>query len=491
MRKGSFMEWMRIKNRISKTWQPGRVWLPRLLVLLLPLLLASSAPVLASAPIAAQTLLDQSMVAEMISQVELGAISCTIQHLQDDQGSTGLDDDGTRFTPTLNATDNVKDIVAQFEAYGLEIEVDTFFPTDDECANVVKSMEKICPPENAFQNVIATLPGEDHSRYYLVTAHYDTINADKAGWYEDKETTPAPGANDNGSGVAIMLETARILSGSRFNVDIRFAAFAAEEWGLLGSRHYVAQALQNNEHIAGFINIDMVGLSDTGVPHIYVYYKVDSPDSLALAETIIAVNTANQIMNADLYAEQDWTDGLSGRSDQVPFWAAGFTQGVYFGAVKDAANFDAVDPTYHTPGDVLYNPDGSLRLSADQLVSLTQLTIASIASLAQPVSVDQAPEPACPPDSEKLQDKFAEWLEAAKLWFAAKAAELWQQVQDWLVAQWDILINKLETELVRFLEESWQTLVDQCLGSSLLILLPGIVVWNRIRSSRGRKDRPS
>ena len=183
-------------------------------------------------------------------------------------------------------------------------------------------------------------------------------------------------------------------------------------------------------------------------------------------------------------------DGLSGRSDQVPFWQAGFTSGVYFGAVKDAANFDVIDPTYHTEGDVLYLPDGSLRLSAAQLQSLAQLTVAAIGSLAQPVEVGQAPPPGCPPDSQELRDEFNEWLEDARQWLDNQVQLLWQQVRDWLVAQWDILLAKLQTELIRFLEQTWQKLTDQCLGSSLLILLPGMVMWSRIRSSRGRKDRP-
>jgi hypothetical protein len=478
---------IRLRSRFLSARQPGQAslrLLPWLLVLVLPLLLAASNPGLAQAPI------EPPIVTELVEQVDLAAITCTLEHLQDDQGTPELDDDGTRFTPTLNATDNVKDIRAQFEAYGLQTEVDTFFPTAEDCATAVKAMRAVCPPDNAFQNVIATLPGEDSSQYYLVTAHYDTIHDQAAGWYLDKETIPAPGANDNGSGVAIMLETARILSGSRFKYDIRFAAFAAEEWGFLGSRRYVAQALQNGDHIAGFINIDMVGLSDTSSPHIYVYYKVDAPDSRALAEAITATNAAYQIMRADLYAESNWMDGLSGRSDQVPFWQAGFTSGVYFGAVKDAANFDVIDPTYHTEGDVLYLPDGSLRLSAAQLQSLAQLTVAAIGSLAQPVEVGQAPPPGCPPDSQQLRDEFNEWLDSARQWLDNKVQLLWQQVRDWLVAQWDILLAKLQTELIRFLEQTWQKLTDQCLGSSLLILLPGMVMWSRISSSRGRKDRP-
>jgi acetylornithine deacetylase/succinyl-diaminopimelate desuccinylase-like protein len=227
---------------------PGRA----LFLFLIPALLAASIPVKAQFPEHGQ------MVAELIGQVDIEAITCSIEHLQDDQGTLGLDDNGTRFTPTLNATDNVKDIVDQFEAYGLETVVDTYSPTAEDCASITNGMDAVCPPANKFQNVIATLEGRDSSKYYLVMAHYDTINDDGEGWYDRKETIPAPGANDNASGVAIMIEVARVLSNSTFDYDIRFAALAAEEWGFLGSRRYVAQAIENNEHIAGFINLDMV-----------------------------------------------------------------------------------------------------------------------------------------------------------------------------------------------------------------------------------------
>ncbi len=469
---------------MQKTMLPGRI----LYLFLIPVLLV------ASIPTAAQTVEHNQMVAELIDQVDTEAIQCTIEHLQDDQGSVGLDDDGTRFTPTLNATDNVKDIVDQFEAYGLETEVDTFFPTQEDCDSITNGMDAVCPPDNAFQNVIATLEGRDSSQYYLVMAHYDTINDDGEGWYSRKETIPAPGANDNASGVAIMIEVARVLSNSTFNYDIRFAALAAEEWGFLGSRRYVAQAIENGDHIAGFINIDMVGLSDAGQPNIYVYYKIDSPDSLEFAEAIIAANTAHQIMSASLYAEQDWSEGLSGRSDQAPFWTAGISNGVYLGAVKDAADFDVIDSTYHTEDDVLYNPDGTLRLSADQLESVTQLTVASIASFAQPVEVNPAPQAECP---SELSDILPAWtvvqktleklLQEAELWFEQQGDLLWQRAQDWLATQWNSFIELLENELTRILQQAWQSLVEQCLGSSALLLLPVFVVWGKVKSSRHKE----
>jgi len=413
-------------------------------LLLIPILLT------ASLIVKAQASGDEQSVAALIEQVDVDAITCSIAHLQDDQGSPELDADGTRFPGTLNAGESVKDIAAQFEAYGLETEVDEFTLREELCPELTSSIrnnfdcEASLADKIVFQNVVATLKGEDSRQYYLVMAHYDSINPKVEGWAENLETTPAPGANDNASGVAIMLEAARVLSGSDFATDIRFVALTAEEWGLLGSRHYVEEALQNNDHIAGFINIDMVGRSEADTPHIYIYYKIDAPDSLALAETVLEVNDTHQIMSAALYAEQDWKAGFSGRSDQVPFWWVGFTKGVFLAVVDDPANLTLVDDTYHTSNDVLYNPDGSLRLSADQLESMAQLTVASIASLAQPLDVGQAPEPNCPPVSNNILDRVEDWLQKAQQWFEEEVDRVWPQVQDWFRELWESLLDILE-----------------------------------------------
>lgn len=208
----------------------------------------------------------------------------------------------------------------------------------------------------------------------------------------------------------------------------------------------------------------------------------------------MATNTAYQIMGATLYAEQDWNDGLSGRSDQVPFWMAGITNGVYLGAVSDADNFDAIDSTYHTEDDVLYDSAGSMRLSADQLESLTRFTVAAMASFAQPVDVNPAPQAECPTESSdirqfwpEIQETLDKWFQEAQLWFEQQVDLLWQEASDWLAAQWDSLINLLEKELTRILQQAWQSVVDQCLGSFAVILLPVFVVWGKVKSSRHKE----
>ncbi|HUX85222.1 MAG TPA: M28 family metallopeptidase [Chitinophagaceae bacterium] len=105
-------------------------------------------------------------------------------------------------------------------------------------------------------NVIATLRGTDTAdhRIFLVSGHLDSRRSDVM----DSEKA-APGANDDGSGVAALLEMARILSRQPFPATIMFVAFTGEEQGLFGSRHLAALARDSSWDITAMINNDMIG----------------------------------------------------------------------------------------------------------------------------------------------------------------------------------------------------------------------------------------
>ncbi|MCB9006315.1 MAG: M20/M25/M40 family metallo-hydrolase [Ardenticatenaceae bacterium] len=94
----------------------------------------------------------------------------------------------------------------------------------------------------------------------VVMAHYDN----RAPEPTDGETY-APGANDNGSGIALLLESARLLSAYEWNQTIVFLAAAAEEQGTFGSRHFVQTAFLEGTNIIAAINYDAVG-GRSGVP---------------------------------------------------------------------------------------------------------------------------------------------------------------------------------------------------------------------------------
>ena len=115
------------------------------------------------------------------------------------------------------------------------------------------------PAPTRITNVVATLRGtqpESADRVYVVSGHYDSRCSDPLDAVCD-----APGANDDASGVAAVLEAARVMSRREFDATIVFMAVAGEEQGLFGSEYYAEQARQQGVNIAGMFTNDIVGSS--------------------------------------------------------------------------------------------------------------------------------------------------------------------------------------------------------------------------------------
>jgi hypothetical protein len=108
-------------------------------------------------------------------------------------------------------------------------------------------------------NVLATLHGtqsESADRVYLVSGHIDSRCTDVLDY-----TCDAPGADDDASGVAAVLELARVMSRHSFDATIVFATFAGEEQGTFGSIHYAQEAKAAGVNIAGMFSNDIIGSS--------------------------------------------------------------------------------------------------------------------------------------------------------------------------------------------------------------------------------------
>jgi len=144
-------------------------------------------------------------------------------------------------------------IKSEFERYSkdcggcLEVKTDEF---------VEPPGERIKEPTR-ITNVYAVLRGSDPAqanRIVLVTGHYDSRNSDTF-----NGTDAAPGANDDGSGTAVSLECARVLSKYKFPATIIFLSVAGEEQGLNGSRHFAQMARQLGWKIEAVLNNDIVG----------------------------------------------------------------------------------------------------------------------------------------------------------------------------------------------------------------------------------------
>src|SRR5579862_3110409 len=149
-------------------------------------------------------------------------------------------------------------IKAEFERYSqecggcLEVKTDTF---------TEQTGERI-PQPTEITNVYAVLKGSDPEnakRVVLVTGHYDSRNSDTFNVRDD-----APGANDDGSGTAVSLECARVLSKMKFPATIIFLTVAGEEQGLNGSHHFAQIVKEKMVEEQGWnfeaaLNNDIVG----------------------------------------------------------------------------------------------------------------------------------------------------------------------------------------------------------------------------------------
>lgn len=105
------------------------------------------------------------------------------------------------------------------------------------------------------RNIVAVLPGQaENPGVVVIMGHYDNRPPEAT-----DGVSKATGANDNGSGIALMLETARLLSAQQWNQTVIFVATAAEEQGTFGARHFAQTAYLDNMNILAAINYDTVG----------------------------------------------------------------------------------------------------------------------------------------------------------------------------------------------------------------------------------------
>jgi hypothetical protein len=111
------------------------------------------------------------------------------------------------------------------------------------------------PEPTNLTNVIATLRGATNpERFYVVSGHYDSMCSSPIDAKCD-----APGANDDASGTAAVVEMARVMSKMKFDATIVFMAVPGEEQGLLGAAYYAEQAKKNNQNIEAMFTNDIIG----------------------------------------------------------------------------------------------------------------------------------------------------------------------------------------------------------------------------------------
>ena len=229
------------------------------------------------------------------------------------------------------------------------------------------------PSDTTAYNVIGTLAGTDpEAGYYIVCAHYDATGTRSAGGW-DWQSDPAPGADDNASGVALVLESAKLLAGQRFPWSILFIAWSGEELGLLGSQAYAVLAADREDPILGVLNFDMIGFNDLQQR----LELVTNPGSRWLGDQMASVAERYSIgLNIDLLE-----DGGARLSDHAPFWSRGYD------AILGIENYLPTDSTTYGVREGRYRINSQYHSIVDLPDSLnwelvrrtTQLAVATLA----------------------------------------------------------------------------------------------------------------
>jgi hypothetical protein len=221
-------------------------------------------------------------------------------------------------------------------------------------------------------NLVGRVEGSrEGSGYYVLSGHYDSIGSrtkyEGRNW--DWRTDPAPGADDNASGVAAVLECARVLAQVDLEFDLVFVFFSGEEQIVKGSTYYVSNMDDEEEPLLGVINVDMIAYN----PGRDTIEVVTDERSMWLADFLV-----------DSYEELEPEIGeLAVRpalkeqylfSDETPFQQ----RGIPAITCSEKLNARSHNPYYHTEDD--NNLDGKLNLS--QATKAARLVAGSLAALA-------------------------------------------------------------------------------------------------------------
>ncbi|OGU77802.1 MAG: hypothetical protein A2V93_07870 [Ignavibacteria bacterium RBG_16_34_14] len=233
--------------------------------------------------------------------------------------------------------DVAKDYIRQkLESYGLNTTIQSFSSTG--------------------KNVIgAQLGTEFPNQKFIICAHYDDMPSG----------TTAPGADDNASGTAGVIEAARVLSPHSFPFTILYALWDEEEQGLIGSDYYATQAASAGDSILGVINLDMIAWDLNPVDGICNIHTADVGITFDIYDKMVEINSLYNVgLNiVEVYPEQPYSDHHS-------FIANGYAAVLL---IEDDNDFNAY---YHTTNDkVMY-------FNQPYYHKMAKLAIASLATFA-------------------------------------------------------------------------------------------------------------
>ena len=292
------------------------------------------------------------IIREMLDQVNMDSLEAIVQHLQDY---------GNRIWDSDNAFAASDWIAGRMQALGLEVEQQPFY------ASTWFGSGEAAP------NVIGIQRGTLYPDTYVVCgSHFDSFS------YEAMfGGGTAPGADDNATGVASVLESARIMTQYEFEYSVVYCAYGCEEMGLYGSEAYASRCQQEGMDIIGYFNNDMNGYLYGDQIHIDCIY----PNSVEPIGTYYM--NVGEVYYPELPIRH--VNFNEGDSDHTSFNNHGY-MGIY--PFEDYQNYS---PYIHTPNDLI----GTSVTSFEMSQQYCQMNIACLAEIANPVG--ETPQVYCNP----------------------------------------------------------------------------------------------
>ncbi len=272
----------------------------------------------------------ESTITNIINKVSASSLKAGVERLQDFK---------TRYTYSDSIIPAGQWIYDQYVSFGYtNVKFDTFYLNNQPHRNIIVTKPGLIYPDSVI----------------MLGGHFDSIVSGSG-------TNPfnyAPGADDNASGAMAAIEAARVLAYDKFAATIKFAAWDAEEVGLVGSEEYSDKASDNNEPISLYINFDMIG----NVSPQYNVNIYSNEQTMPLAELTAEI--------AKLYtALSPYIPGNIGGSDHRPFQLNGYPAFVI--------NEDVESPNYHRPSDVTNNLDFEYMREVVKMAVATTVFLAS------------------------------------------------------------------------------------------------------------------
>ncbi|MEK7783456.1 MAG: M28 family peptidase [Candidatus Binatota bacterium] len=224
-------------------------------------------------------------------------------------------------------------IEGEFKTFGLRVESDTFTYWG-----------------RSYRNVIARAGDARNGPLIILGAHFDSVEG-------------SPGADDNASGVAVLLEAARILSGLRLRSQLLFCAFNLEELNMIGSTHFAKRLKAAGAKVRAMVSLEMVGFTDSKpggqqYPTGLRWFYPERGDFIGVVGNWRSSSLLRQFSHSMRQVRGLPVETLTvlgngflvpqvRLSDHSPFWDLGYPALL----ITDTAFFR--NPHYHVPSDTL------------------------------------------------------------------------------------------------------------------------------------------